>query len=53
MAVEMIEMHGGVGFTWEYDCHMFYRRSKALSLTMGTNSEWREKLITLLIEQAA
>jgi acyl-CoA dehydrogenase len=51
--VEMIEMHGGVGFTWEYDCHLFYRRSKALALTLGSNSEWREALITRLIEQAA
>ena len=53
VTVEMIEMHGGVGFTWEYDCHLFYRRSKALSLTLGTIGEWREKLITRLIEQAA
>jgi len=53
MTVEMIEMHGGVGFTWEYDCHLFYRRSKALSLSMGTIGEWREKLITQLIERAA
>lgn len=53
MVVEMIEMHGGVGFTWEYDCHLFYRRSKALALTLGSVSEWREKLITRLIEQAA
>jgi acyl-CoA dehydrogenase len=52
-AVEMIEMHGGVGFTWEYDCHLFYRRSKLLALTMGTLGEWRDKLTTLLIEQAA
>ena len=27
---EMIQMHGGVGFTWEYDCHLFYRRAKLL-----------------------
>jgi acyl-CoA dehydrogenase len=53
MTVEMIEMHGGVGYTWEYDCHLFYRRSKSLSLTMGTIGEWREKLIAQLIEQAA
>ena len=49
----MIQMHGGVGFTWEYDCHLFYRRAKALSHTLGTTDEWREKLITQLIEQAA
>ena len=52
-AVEMIQMHGGVGFTWEYDCHLFYRRSKLLALTLGTAGEWREKLTSLLIEQAA
>jgi alkylation response protein AidB-like acyl-CoA dehydrogenase len=52
-AVEMIQMHGGVGFTWEYDCHLFYRRSKLLALTLGTAGEWREKLTALLIEQAA
>jgi acyl-CoA dehydrogenase len=52
-AVEMIQMHGGVGFTWEYDCHLFYRRSKLLALSLGTQGEWREKLTQLLIEQAA
>ena len=52
-AVEMIQMHGGVGFTWEYDCHLFYRRSKLLALTLGTAGEWREKLTAVLIEQAA
>jgi acyl-CoA dehydrogenase len=53
MVVEMIQMHGGVGYTWEYDCHFFYRRAKVLSHTMGTTGEWREKLIVQLIEQAA
>ncbi len=42
---EMIQIHGGVGFTWEYDCHLFYRRAKLLSAALGTPSEWREKLI--------
>jgi acyl-CoA dehydrogenase len=51
--IEMIEMHGGVGFTWEYDCHLFYRRAKALSLTLGTPGEWREKLVAHLIEENA
>jgi len=53
MTVEMIQMHGGVGYTWEYDCHFFYRRAKVLAHTLGTTDEWREKLITQLIEQAA
>lgn len=45
---EMIQMFGGVGFTWEYDCHLFYRRAKLLSLALGSPSAWREKLIRRL-----
>ena len=44
-ATEMVQMHGGVGFTWEYDCHLFYRRSKLLGLALGSGREWRDKLI--------
>ena len=47
-AEEMIQMHGGVGFTWEYDCHLFFRRAKLLSLALGSPSAWREKLIQRL-----
>ncbi len=47
-AQEMIQVHGGVGYTWEYDCHLFYRRAKLLSLALGSPSDWREKLITRL-----
>ena len=45
---EMIQMHGGVGYTWEYDCHLFYRRAKLLGLALGSANEWREKLIQRL-----
>jgi alkylation response protein AidB-like acyl-CoA dehydrogenase len=45
---EMIQLHGGVGFTWEYDCHLFYRRAKQLALSLGTADSWREKLIQRL-----
>jgi alkylation response protein AidB-like acyl-CoA dehydrogenase len=52
--VEMIQLHGGVGFTWEYDCHFFYRRAKWSSVILGNPASWREKLITRLeAEQAA
>jgi alkylation response protein AidB-like acyl-CoA dehydrogenase len=45
---EMIQMHGGVGYTWEYDCHLFYRRAKLLSLALGAPGEWRDLLIERL-----
>ena len=51
--VEMVQMHGGVGYTWEYDCHLFYRRGKILAHQLGSTDEWRERLITQLIEDAA
>jgi alkylation response protein AidB-like acyl-CoA dehydrogenase len=44
--VEMIEFHGGVGYTWEYDCHLFYRRAKLLATCLGNIPSWKEKLIT-------
>jgi acyl-CoA dehydrogenase len=47
-AAEMIQMHGGVGYTWEYDCHLFYRRGKLLGLGLGSAAEWRDRLIDRL-----
>jgi acyl-CoA dehydrogenase len=47
-ATEMIQMYGGVGFTWEYDCQLFYRRAKLLGLCLGSPSVWREKLMRRL-----
>ena len=51
--VEMIEFHGGVGYTWEYDCHLFYRRAKLLSSSLGTPKYWKNLLIDRLQAQAA
>jgi len=45
---EMIQMYGGVGYTWEYDCHLFYRRAKLQALALGTPGEWRDRLIERL-----
>lgn len=51
--VEMIQLHGGVGYTWEYDCHLFYRRAKLLSVIFGSPSYWKDKLVTRLRAQKA
>ncbi len=45
---EMIQIHGGVGYTWEYDCHLFYRRAKLLSVALGNPSSWKQRLIDRL-----
>ena len=40
-----IQVHGGMGFTWEFDCHMYYRRANATALTLGSLSYWEDQLI--------
>jgi len=47
-AKENIQIHGGIGFTWEADCQFFYRRSKLLGLALGSEMEWKEKLVQSL-----
>ena len=44
-ARDNIQVHGGMGFTWEFDCHLYYRRSNYLALQLGGMSIWEQKLI--------
>ncbi len=34
-AAENVHIHGGVGFTWEFDCHLYYRRAKTAEFLFG------------------
>jgi len=43
-----IQVHGGMGFTWAFDCHLFYRRANLLALSLGPVSEWEDQLIERL-----
>jgi len=47
---ENIQVHGGMGFTWEADCHFHYRRSRSLGLVLGSPGEWKDRLVTHLEE---
>jgi len=47
-----IQVHGGMGFTWEYDCHLYYRRSNYLTLVLGGLSAWEDKLVSALPDAA-
>ena len=40
-----IQVHGGMGFTWEFDCHLYYRRANALALLLGGPPYWEDRLI--------
>jgi len=45
---ENIQTHGGMGFTWEVDCHLYYRRSRQLALVAGAPKVWKERLVRQL-----
>jgi alkylation response protein AidB-like acyl-CoA dehydrogenase len=45
---ENIQTHGGMGFTWEVDCHLYYRRAKLLAVQAGSPAVWKEKLVSAL-----
>lgn len=40
-----IQVHGGMGFTWEFDCHLFYRRAHLLAVWPQPLSHWESELI--------
>ena len=40
-AAEMIQLHGGIGFTWEHEAHRYLKRAKTTQLLLGTQGELR------------
>jgi alkylation response protein AidB-like acyl-CoA dehydrogenase len=48
-----IQIHGGMGFTWENDLHLFYRRAKASETMLGDATFHRERLARLVIDAPA
>ena len=48
-----IQVHGGMGFTWAFDCHLFYRRANLLALGLGSLSQWEDVLIQRMRERNA
>ncbi len=47
-----IQVHGGMGFTWENDLHLYYRRAKASETMLGDGAFHRERIARLVIDTA-
>lgn len=47
-AKESIQTHGGIGYTWAMDCHLYFRRSRLLALQIGGPAVWKERLVRAL-----
>jgi alkylation response protein AidB-like acyl-CoA dehydrogenase len=52
-AKENIQTLGGMGFTWEVDCHLYFRRAKLLAVQAGAPAVWKEKLVKRLEQRNA
>jgi alkylation response protein AidB-like acyl-CoA dehydrogenase len=44
VAAENVQVHGGIGFTWEHDAHLYFRRAKASQVVFGTPADHRRAL---------
>ena len=53
-AGEMIQLHGGIGFTWEHDAHLFFKRARSNASLLGTPDWHRERVAALAgLDEAA
>ena len=52
-AGNMIQLHGGIGFTWEHDAHLFFKRARSILTLLGDGQWHRERIATLVMGEAA
>ena len=45
VAAENIQIHGGIGFTWEHPAHLYFRRAKSSEMLFGTPTYHRERML--------
>lgn len=52
-AGDMIQLHGGIGFTWEHDAHLFFKRARAIQSMLGHGNWHREQVAKMILGEAA
>lgn len=53
VAGNMIQLHGGIGFTWEHDAHLFFKRARAVQSLLGNGAFHREQVAKMVLGEAA
>jgi alkylation response protein AidB-like acyl-CoA dehydrogenase len=53
VADESLHIFGGIGFTWEHDAHLYFRRAKVLETLFGSPAAHRARFASALLEEAA
>ncbi len=46
----MIQFHGGIGYTWEHDAHLFFKRAKRIEYSYGDAATHRERVARLVVD---
>ena len=46
-AIHSIQMHGGIGFTWDNDTHLWFKRAKSCEVFLGDPAHHHEKMMTI------
>jgi alkylation response protein AidB-like acyl-CoA dehydrogenase len=52
-AGNMIQLHGGIGFTWEHDAHLFFKRARAIQSMLGNGNFHREQVAQMILGDVA
>lgn len=50
---DAIQLHGGIGFTWEHHAHLYFKRARACASWLGTPDQHREALAKIIMKDAA
>jgi len=48
VSAEGIQIHGGIGFTWEHDMHLYFKRAKGSEVTFG-DATWNRELVAQIV----
>lgn len=48
VSAQNIQLHGGIGFTWEHDAHLYFKRARSSALILGTEDDHLEALAVIL-----
>lgn len=52
-ASNMIQLHGGIGFTWEHDAHLFFKRARSIQTMLGGGNFHREQVAMMVLGDVA
>ncbi|OBI79397.1 acyl-CoA dehydrogenase family protein [Mycobacterium sp. E740] len=52
VATDTIQVHGGIGFTWEHQAHLYYKRAATDAVLLGSAEEHRDRIAAMVLDDA-